>query len=202
MFTGIITDIGRIRRLTRSAGADLRLEVEAGFAPASIAIGASIAHSGVCLTVVEMGALGAGAWYAVEASAETLACTTMATWREGGRVNLERAARLGDEMGGHVVSGHVDGIGELLAASPDNGSHRLVFRAPAPLHRLIARKGSIAVDGVSLTVNGVSDDRFEVNIIAHTWTATTLGALRLGDKVNLEIDMLARYVARFLETAP
>jgi riboflavin synthase len=160
-------------------------------------MGASISHAGCCLTVVEKGE----GWFAVEVSGETLALTTLGQWEEGHRVNLERAARLGDEMGGHVVSGHVDGVGEVLSITPEGGSHRYRIRAPRPLHRLIAPKGSISVEGVSLTVNEVEDDVFGLNIIPHTWDVTTLGELKPGSKVNLEIDMLARYLARWQETA-
>ncbi|HEY5006492.1 MAG TPA: riboflavin synthase, partial [Caulobacteraceae bacterium] len=140
-------------------------------------------------------------WFAVEVSGETLAMSTLGDWHEGRRINLERAARAGDEMGGHIVSGHVDGVGEVVQVTPEGGSHRLRIRAPRPLHRYIASKGSISVEGVSLTVNEVEDDIFGVNIIPHTWEATTLGALKVGDRVNLEIDMLARYLARWQETA-
>ena len=197
MFTGIVTDIGRVRAI-RETNRDLRFEIETAYDIATIDLGASISHSGCCLTVVEK----ATGWFAVEVSGESLALTTLSQWREGGRVNLERAARLGDEMGGHIVSGHVDGIGEVLSVIPEGGSHRLQIRAPRPLHRLIAPKGSIAVEGVSLTVNTVEDDVFGINIIPHTWDATTLGALEAGSQVNLEIDMLARYLARWQDTEP
>ena len=140
-------------------------------------------------------------WFAVEVSGETLSKTTLGDWVAGTRVNLERAAKLGDELGGHIVSGHVDGLGTVTAVTPEGGSHRLTVEAPAPLHRYIAAKGSITVDGVSLTVNTVEDREFGLNIIPHTWEATTLGALKAGDPVNLEIDMLARYLARWQETA-
>jgi len=196
MFTGIVTDVGRVRSV-RQTNRDRRYEIETAFDTATIDMGASIAHAGCCLTVVEKGE----GWFAVEVSGETLAHTTLGDWEEGHRVNLERAARLGDEMGGHVVSGHVDGVGEVLSIEPEGGSHRYRIRAPRPLHRLIAPKGSIAVEGVSLTVNEVEDDVFGLNIIPHTWDVTTLGALKPGSKVNLEIDMLARYLARWQETA-
>jgi riboflavin synthase len=137
----------------------------------------------------------------VEVSGETLSMTTLGDWIEGRRINLERAARLGDELGGHIVSGHVDGVGEVIAVVPEGGSHRVRVRAPRPLHRYIAPKGSITVEGVSLTVNDVEDDVFGVNIIPHTWDVTTLGGLQAGSRVNLEIDMLARYLARWRETA-
>src|SRR5580704_13705017 len=196
MFTGIITDIGRVRAV-RDTNRDRRFEIETVYDLATIEIGASISHSGCCLTVVEKGA----GWFAVEVSGETLLATTLADWTEGRAVNLERATRVGDELGGHIVSGHVDGIGEVLSVTEEGGSHRVRIRAPRPLHRYIASKGSIGVEGVSLTVNEVEDDVFGVNIIPHTWDVTTLGALKAGDRVNLEIDMLARYLARWQETA-
>jgi riboflavin synthase len=196
MFTGIVTDVGRVRSV-RETNRDRRFEIETAYDLATIDLGASISHSGCCLTVVEKGK----GWFAVEVSAETLSLTTLDQWVEGGPVNLERAARLGDEMGGHIVSGHVDGLGEVLSITPEGGSHRLRIRAPRPLHRLIAPKGSITVEGVSLTVNEVEDDVFGLNIIPHTWDVTTLGRLTVGSRVNLEIDMLARYLARWQETA-
>jgi riboflavin synthase len=140
-------------------------------------------------------------WFAVEVSGETLGLTTLDNWKEGRRINLERAARVGDELGGHIVSGHVDGIGEVISVESDGGSHRVRIRVPRPLHRFIAPKGSITVEGVSLTVNEVEDDVFGVNLIPHTWDVTTLGELKAGSRVNLEIDMLARYLARWRETA-
>ncbi|MDQ0463224.1 riboflavin synthase [Caulobacter ginsengisoli] len=196
MFTGIVTDVGRVRSV-RQTNRDRRYEVETAYDTATIDLGASISHAGCCLTVVEKGP----GWFAVEVSEETLSKTTLGDWGEGTRVNLERAAKLGDEMGGHVVSGHVDGVGEVLSIEPEGGSHRYRIRAPRPLHRYIAAKGSIAVEGVSLTVNEVEDDVFGLNIIPHTWDVTSLGALKPGSRVNLEIDMLARYLARWQETA-
>ena len=181
----------------RDTNRDRRFEVETAFDLATIDIGASISHAGCCLTVVEKGV----GWFAVEVSGETLAMSTLADWREGKRINLERAARVGDEMGGHIVSGHVDGVGEVLSISAEGGSHRVMIRAPKPLHRYIAPKGSITVEGVSLTVNEVEDDVFGVNLIPHTFEVTTLGNLKTGSPVNLEIDMLARYLARWQETA-
>ena len=195
MFTGIVTDVGRVRDV-RDTARDRRFQIETHYDVAAIEIGASICHSGCCLTVVEKG----WDWFAVEASAETLSTTTLATWSIGHPVNLERAARLGDELGGHLVTGHVDGLAEVVSVTPEGGSHRISLRVPPPLHRFIAAKGSVTVDGVSLTVNSVQDAVFEVNIIPHTWTETTLGRLAHGDKVNLEIDILARYVARWRET--
>lgn len=195
MFTGIVTDIGAVRAL-RDAG-DRRLEITTAFSAAEIPIGASIACSGVCLTVIDRGAN----WFAVTVSAETLARSTLGGWEPGTPVNLERSVRMGDELGGHIVSGHVDGLGTLVALTAEGASWRLVFELPEPLHRFIAEKGSVAIDGVSLTVNEVDGHRFGVNIIPHTYNATTFGRLKVGDRVNLEIDMLARYVARLLETA-
>ena len=196
MFTGIVTDVGRVRAV-RDTNRDRRFEIETAYDVAAIAIGASISHAGCCLTVVDKGE----GWFAVEVSGESLAMTTLGGWRAGMPVNLERAARAGDELGGHIVSGHVDGVGEVVSIGPEGGSHRIRIRAPRPLHRYIAPKGSIAVEGVSLTVNEVEDDVFGVNIIPHTWEVTTLGRLSPGDGVNLEIDMLARYLARWQETA-
>ncbi|GAA0215140.1 riboflavin synthase [Brevundimonas nasdae] len=196
MFTGIVTDIGRVRDV-RETNRDRRYEIETVWDTDGIDLGASISHAGCCLTVVEKGP----GWFAVEVSGETLSKTTLGAWKAGDGVNLERAARLGDEMGGHVVSGHVDGLGRIVSITPEGGSHRIEVKAPAPLHRYIAAKGSITVDGVSLTVNSVADLIFSLNIIPHTWDATTLGRLQAGDPVNLEIDMLARYLARWQETA-
>jgi riboflavin synthase len=196
MFTGIITDVGRVRSI-RQTDRDRRFEIETAYDLAGVGIGASISHAGCCLTVVEKGE----GWFAVEVSGETLSLTTLGDWQDGDPVNLERAAKLGDELGGHIVSGHVDGVGEVLSITPEGGSHRFRIRAPAPLHRFIAPKGSIAVQGVSLTVNEVEGDVFGLNIIPHTWEVTTLGRLQPGSRVNLEIDVLARYVARWQETS-
>ena len=195
MFTGIVTDVGRIRSV-RQTNRDRRYEIETTYDLAGVDLGASISHAGCCLTVVEKG----DRWFAVEVSGETLSKTTLGELKEGDRVNLERAAKLGDEMGGHIVSGHVDGVGEVVSVDAEGGSHRVRIRVPRPLHRVIAPKGSITVEGVSLTVNEVEDDVFGVNIIPHTWDVTTLGQLTPGAKVNLEIDMLARYLARWQET--
>lgn len=200
MFTGIVTDIGRVRRVEQTAR-DRRYEIETAWDAASIPIGASVSHAGCCLTVVETGHDEGGGWFVVEVSGETLSKTTLGDWAEGTPVNLERAAKLGDELGGHIVSGHIDGLGEVVSVTPEGGSHRVVVAAPAPLHRYIAAKGSITVDGVSLTVNAVEGREFGLNVIPHTWEATTLGRLKAGDAVNLEIDMLARYLARWQETA-
>jgi riboflavin synthase len=196
MFTGIVTDVGRLRAV-KQTNRDVRFEIETGFDTDTIDIGASISHAGVCLTVTEKGP----GWFAVEVSGETLQMSTLGEWREGRRMNLERPAKVGDELGGHIVSGHVDGVGEVISVEPEGGSHRVKVRAPRPLHRFIAPKGSITIEGVSLTVNEVDDDVFGVNLIPHTWDVTTLGALVPGARVNLEIDMLARYLARWRETA-
>ncbi|HEY3695656.1 riboflavin synthase [Phenylobacterium sp.] len=196
MFTGIVTDLGRVRAV-RDTDRDRRFEIETAFDTAAMDLGASVSHAGCCLTVVDKGP----GWIAVEVSGETLSMTTLGDWTQGRRINLERAARLGDELGGHIVSGHVDGVGEVVSVTPEGGSHRVRVRAPRPLHRYIAPKGSIAVEGVSLTVNEVEDEVFGVNVIPHTWEVTTLGGLAPGSRVNLEIDMLARYLARWRETA-
>ncbi|MBX3515323.1 MAG: riboflavin synthase [Rhodospirillales bacterium] len=193
MFTGIVSDIGTVRALERPG--DLRLTIATAYDPASIALGASIACSGVCLTVIAV----AAETFTVSASAETLACTTLGDWRVGQRVNLERALRVGDELGGHFVFGHVDAVATVHSVAPEGESRRIVFEAPAALARYFAPKGSVALDGVSLTINEVEGARFGVNLIPHTLTATTFGEARPGDRVNLEIDMLARYVARLFE---
>lgn len=197
MFTGIVTALGTVRAIAPlGAGSDMRLTIEAPWPDTpAIPIGASIGCSGCCLTAVEVGS----DWFAADASAETLSKTTLGGWHPGTRVNLERSLRLGDEVGGHLVSGHVDGVGEALASALEHGSTRWTFRVPAALARYIAVKGSIAVDGVSLTVNEVSEDTFGVNVIPHTASVTGFGSLRPGDAVNVEIDMLARYVARLAE---
>lgn len=196
MFTGIVTDLGTVRRIDPPAqGNDARLVIATGWDTTDIALGASVAVSGCCLTVVEKQADA----LTFDVSAETLSCTTLGAWKAGRRVNLERSLRAGDELGGHIVSGHVDGVGHAVSATAENGSIRWRFRVPDGLSRFIAAKGSIAVDGVSLTVNVVDGDVFEVNIIPHTAEVTSFGALRPDDAVNLEIDMLARYVARQLE---
>jgi riboflavin synthase len=192
MFTGIVTDLGQVRRINR--GAITELTIMSGFDPATIAIGASIACSGACLTVIALGDGG----FTVQASAETLARTTIGGWTEGAPVNLEQSLRLGDELGGHLVSGHVDGVARLVDRHPEAGSVRLVIEAPAPLMRFIAPKGSVALDGVSLTVNEVAGNRFGVNIIPHTLACTSFGVAQPGQPMNLEIDMIARYVARLL----
>ncbi len=196
MFTGIITHISKVAKLERS-NAGVRLTMDATFDLSDVTIGASISHAGVCLTVVAINE----DQYVLDVSNETLAVTNLGTWDEGSRVNIERALKIGDELGGHIVSGHVDGLAELLSVTQDGDSYRLKFRAPAPLHRFIAPKGSVALDGISLTVNEVGGDTFGVNIIPHTWTHTTLGQTLAGQSVNLEVDRLARYAARWFETA-
>jgi riboflavin synthase len=197
MFTGIITALGTVRAITPiGQDRDMRLVIAAPWPDtAQIAIGASIACSGCCLTAMEVGA----DWFAADASAETLSHTTLGRWQPGTRVNLERSLRVGDELGGHIVSGHVDAVGQALSATPENGSTHWQFRVPHALARFIAVKGSVAVDGVSLTVNAVGGDIFEVNIIPHTAAVTGFSTLAAGDAVNIEIDMLARYVARLSE---
>ena len=195
MFTGIVTDIGRIRGIERRG--DVRYEIETAYDTASIEIGASIACSGACLTVIETGA----DWFKVDVSAETLSKTTLGDWREGTRINLERSLAVGDEIGGHLVSGHVDGTTEILGEKPAGDSVEISFALADWLAPYVAPKGSIALDGVSLTVNEVRDDRFGVNLIPHTQAETTFGGAASGKKINVEIDMLARYVRRALAFA-
>ena len=194
MFTGIITDIGTVRLIEKQG--DTRIEITTRYDTASIDIGASICCSGACMTVVER----RDDWFAVEASGETLSKTVLGTWKKGTRINLERALKAGDEMGGHVVSGHVDGVAEVTGQEEEGDSLRVRFKLDDVLKRFIAPKGSVTLNGVSLTVNEVDDDTFGVNLIAHTQQETTLGNLSLGEMINVEIDMLARYVARLLET--
>lgn len=199
MFTGIVTDIGRIERVEPRG--DLRARIACCYAPETLALGASVACDGVCLTVVDRGEGADGAWFDVDVSAETLSRSNIPTaWREGARVNLERALRVGDELGGHIVSGHVDGTAEVVAMTEEGASRRLTFEAPAALARFIAPKGSVALNGVSLTVNEVAGARFGVNVIPHTQTGTNFGETATGDLVNLEIDTLARYVARLKDS--
>ena len=194
MFTGIITARGTVRRITPlGSAADMRLVIETPWPDAaSIPIGASIACAGCCLTAVEVGP----DWFAVEVSGETLSKTGLGGWIEGSQMNLERSLKVGDELGGHFVSGHVDGRGRVVSVTPEAGSHRVDVDVPTELERFVAAKGSVAIDGVSLTVNAVAGTIFGVNIIPHTWSETTLGGLQPGDAVHIEIDMLARYVAR------
>jgi riboflavin synthase len=196
MFTGIVTDVGEIIAVRPGSQAgDRRFVVHTRHDMKPVVIGASIACSGCCLTVVEKG----DDWFAVEVSGESLAKTHLGDWREGSRLNLELSLKIGDELGGHLVYGHVDGVGRIVSMTPEGGSVRFVFEAPAELAGFIASKGSIAVDGISLTVNEVDGRRFGVNIISHTQAVTTLGQAKPGQPVNLEVDMLARYVQRLLE---
>ncbi len=193
MFTGIITDIGTIENLQHRG--DLRARISCGYDTQTIDIGASIASDGVCLTVVDLGPV----WYDVDVSAETLSKTNLGDWTVGKRVNLERALRVGDELGGHIVSGHVDGVAEVVSVMEDGDSTRVHLRAPQELSRFIAPKGSVALNGTSLTVNEVQQDVFGINFIPHTKDVTTWGDVAVGDAVNLEIDTLARYVARLAD---
>lgn len=204
MFTGLVSDIGRV---AAASGANnlRRFRVESAYAAESIALGASIACSGPCLTVIAFGEREGGSWFDVDAAAETLARTNVRSWREGTRINLERSLRIGDELGGHIVTGHVDGLAEIVSreevtlGSEWGPTARFVLRAPSPLKRFIAEKGSVTLDGTSLTVNGVEDDLFSVLIIPHTLAVTTWGERKGGDHVNLEVDLMARYAARLTE---
>jgi riboflavin synthase len=204
MFTGIVTDVGRVAAV--SEGDRLRrIRIESVYDPAGIAIGASIACSGPCLTVVAIGGRDGGSWFEVDAAAETLARTTVSEWRIGTKVNLERSLRIGDELGGHLVTGHIDGMADIVAREevtgegPWGATARFVLRAPTSVARFIAEKGSVALDGASLTVNEVDGDTFSVLIIPHTLTVTTLGERQAGDRLNLEVDLMARYAARLAE---
>ncbi|MFC0685502.1 riboflavin synthase [Novosphingobium clariflavum] len=199
MFTGIVTAVGQIREARQSG--DLRAVITCPWDPAGIAMGASIACSGVCLTVIDKGGVEGDAWFAVQISAESVSRTVSGRWAEGTALNLEQALKLGDELGGHIVTGHVDGVGTVVSITPEGDSLRFVIAAPAELAPYLAPKGSITVDGVSLTVNDVADQsdgscHFMLNIIPHTAEVTTIGALKAGDGVNLEIDVLARYLQR------
>ncbi|NRB01975.1 MAG: riboflavin synthase [Rhodobacteraceae bacterium] len=193
MFTGIITDVGTIQSLEQQG--DLRARITTGYDTSGIDMGASIASDGVCLTVIDLGP----DWYDVQISAETVSKTNIAAWVDGKRVNLERALKVGDELGGHIVSGHVDGVAEVVAVTDEGDSTRVQLRAPSELSRFIAPKGSVALNGTSLTVNEVEGDVFGINFIPHTKEVTTWGDVAVGDHVNLEIDTLARYVARLAE---
>jgi riboflavin synthase len=199
MFTGIVTDIGEVVTVEAQAEGLARLKIACGYDPDTIDIGASIACSGVCLTVVARGRDGNRAWFAVDAAAETLRLTTVGRWQAGTRINLERSLKVGDELGGHIVAGHADGIATLTAREDLTDMARLTFRVPREIARFIAAKGSVALDGVSLTVNEVAGDTFSVLIIPHTLKVTTLGALAPGHEVNVEVDLMARYAARLLE---
>lgn len=193
MFTGIITDIGTVTELTQEG--DLRARIATGYDTERIDMGASIASDGVCLTVVDLGP----DWYEVQVSRETVDMTNLGDWTQGRRVNLERALKVGDELGGHIVSGHVDGVAEVVAMKDEGDSTRVTLRAPLALAKFIAPKGSVALNGTSLTVNEVSGCDFGINFIPHTKASTTWGDTAVGDRVNLEIDTLARYVARLAE---
>ena len=194
MFTGIVTATGTLESIIDKG--DRILRFAAGWDCSTLDIGASVAHSGICLTVLLRDRDG----YEVAASGETMRVTTLGDWKVGDTVNLERALRVGDELGGHIVSGHVDGMATVLSVTAVGDSHELWFRAPGDLARFVAAKGSVTLDGVSLTVNDVKGSDFSINVIEHTWTVTTLGTLAEGQKVNMEIDMLARYVARLAES--
>lgn len=199
MFTGIVSDLGEILEVNEQAEGLRRLTIKCGYDPDTIAIGASIACSGICLTVVARGRTRLRDYFAVDAATETLRVTTAGSWRAGTALNLERALRLGDELGGHMVSGHVDGLAELAAREDLPEMARLSLRAPTELMRFIAPKGSVALDGVSLTVNEINNDTFSVLIIPHTLKVTTFGALPVGARLNLEVDLMARYAARLLQ---
>jgi riboflavin synthase len=199
MFTGIITDVGTVQLIAKRG--DTTVKIATAYDPSAIAIGASIACSGPCLTVVAKGGKAGDGWFSVEVSAETLSKTTLGAWAVGSKVNLERSLKVGEEIGGHIVSGHVDGVGDVIAVEPEGDSTRVRIRAPKPLAKFIAPKGSIALDGTSLTVNEVDGATFGVNLIPHTMKVTAWGAVKAGDKVNIEIDMLARYLARLKEFA-
>lgn len=197
MFTGLITDLGRVRSVEETGGG-ARLVLETAYDMDAVELGASIACSGACMTVVEKGSDGGTGWFAVDVSGESLACTTIGGWKPGSRVNLEQSLRLGDTLGGHLVTGHVDAVATVLERRPDGDSQRFSFEIPEGYDGFIAPKGSVALDGVSLTVNEVENGRFGVNIIPHTAERTSFGALGEGDRVNLEVDLIARYVARLL----
>lgn len=198
MFTGIVTDIGTIRDI--STPADTRARIGTSYDAETIALGASIACDGVCLTVIAKGQTEQESWFDVDYSAETLSKTNLGAWSVGKHINLERSLKLGDEMGGHVVSGHIDGLARVESITEDGGSTRVILAVPAALARFVAAKGSVALNGTSLTVNSVQDNRFDVNLIPHTKEVTTWSDVQVGDDLNIEIDMLARYVARLVET--
>ncbi len=199
MFTGLVSDVGELLQIAE-AGELRRFAVACAYEADTIPIGASIAHSGVCLTVVDIARLGDGARIAVDIGAETLAVTTLGAWKPGQRINLERSLRVGDELGGHMVSGHVDGVAEILARRDFDGMAHFTIRAPSALSRFIAVKGSVALDGTSLTVNAVEGGTFEVLLIPHTLAVTTWGERKAGDRINIEVDQMARYAARLIET--
>jgi len=195
MFTGIVTDVGQVRHIEKRG--DTHIVVGTHYDPSAIEIGASISCSGACMTVIDKGSE-KDRWFAFTASGETLSKTTLGDWKVGDPVNLERAMRVGDELGGHIVTGHVDGVAEVKSVIPEGESTRVIFEAPVSVARFIAPKGSVALDGISLTVNEVDGSRFGVNIIPHTSKVTTFGRLKPGAKVNLEVDLMARYVARLV----
>ncbi len=198
MFTGIVSDLGRLGKIERNSGG-MRATIESRYKPDGLEIGCSISHAGCCLTIVEFGAREAGCWFTVEISNESLDFTNLGTWKTGSRVNLERALAMGEELGGHLVTGHVDGVAEIISRQSDGDSERFVFRVPEELAPYIAGKGSVTLDGTSLTVNEVEGREFGVNLIPHTLQVTTWGERQVGDRINLEIDIIARYVARLLE---
>jgi riboflavin synthase len=198
VFTGIITEIGRVASLTKSPDG-MTARIESQYPEETIETGCSICCSGCCLTVTDFGALDAGSWFDIDISNESLALTTLGAWQEGSPVNLERAVSLSMELGGHLVTGHVDGLGKIVSLEKDGDSVRFEIDAPVDLAGFIARKGSVTLDGVSLTVNGVEGTRFSINVIPHTLEATIWGKTRVGDQVNLEVDLIARYVARLYE---
>lgn len=199
MFTGIVTDLGEIRTVDARANNLSRLTIWTRYPRAELIEGASVACNGVCLTVVDTGEEDGRTWFAADAAAETLAITTVGRWRHGTRINLERPLKIGDELGGHLVAGHVDGLAKVVSRDDMTDMARFTLRAPPALSRFIAPKGSVALDGVSLTVNAVDGDDFTVLIIPHTLTVTTFGALKAGDDINLEVDTMARYAARLMD---
>jgi len=206
MFTGIVTDVGEVAAEEGSQGTLKRLRIHCSYDPATIALGASIACCGPCLTVVAVGPREGGCWFEVDAAAETLERTTVGDWKVGTRINLERSLKIGDELGGHIVTGHVDGIATIVAREaitagddPWGPTARFVIKAPATLAPFIAEKGSVCLDGTSLTVNSVNSDIFSVLIIPHTLSVTTWGERQVGDRLNLEVDLMARYAARLAE---
>jgi riboflavin synthase len=198
MFTGIISDIGTITRASLNAGADALFEVESHYKADTLTVGASVSHQGVCLTLIGFEPIPTGSKWQVQVSKESLDLTTAGDWQVGTQLNLERALKMGDELGGHMVSGHVDGIGEIVAIAPENESHRVKIKVPDSLAKYVSPKGSIAIDGISLTVNEVDGNIFGINVIPHTWDVTTLGKIQIGTWVNLEADQMARYVDRIL----
>jgi len=194
MFTGIIKTMGTVTKVDNNRG-DPRFYIQSDLDLSKIEIGASVCHAGCCLTVIEKD----GDIFATDVSAETLSKTTLGEWTQGSKINLEPSLKVGDELGGHIVSGHVDGVATIVSIAREGDSHRLVIEAPQDLAKFIAPKGSVALDGISLTVNEVNDNQFGINIIPHTWDITTLGQRKVGDKINIEIDLMARYAARLME---